>query len=147
MILLSQAKSRYVLICGNLAAPLKRSGAHRKTAPLSRALESCPATSQVAWLSKLTVNPLLNSAGRHAHEIRLRLADRNGIADLEFPFPQPRLHLGKAEFNTPAVHLETLRLACNQAIQRRRNVCSKQNSFQVVPGSVLVFLEAGAIVD
>jgi len=105
MIFLSQAKSRYVLICGDLAAPLKRSGAHRKTAPLSRALESCPATSQVAWLSKLTVNPLLNSAGRHAHEIRLRLADRNGIADLEFPFPQPRLYLGKAEFNTPAVHM------------------------------------------
>jgi len=43
--------------------------------------------------------------------------------------------------------LETLRLACNQAIQRRRKVCSKQNSFQVVPGSVLVFLEAGTIVD
>jgi len=30
---------------------------------------------RVAWLSKLTVNPLLDSAGRHAHEIRLRLAD------------------------------------------------------------------------
>src|SRR6267142_6621382 len=60
---------------------------------------------QVAWLSKLTVNPLLDSAGRHTHEIRLRLADRNGIADLEFPFPQPRLYLGKAEFNTPAVHV------------------------------------------
>jgi len=76
--------------------------------------------SQVVWLFKLTVNPLLNSAGRHAHEIRLRLADRNGIADLELPFPQPRLYLGKAEFNTPAVHVQTLRLACNQAIQRRR---------------------------
>src|SRR5712672_2701348 len=61
--------------------------------------------SQVAWLFKLTVNPLLNSAGRHAHEIRLRLAVRNGIADLELPFPQPRLYLGKAEFNTPAVHV------------------------------------------
>jgi hypothetical protein len=61
--------------------------------------------SQVTWLSKLTVNPLLNSAGRHAHEIRLRLADRNGIADLELPFPQAGLYLGKAEFNTPAVHV------------------------------------------
>jgi hypothetical protein len=87
------------------------------------------ARSQVARLSKLTVNPLLNSAGRHAHEIRLRLADRNGIADLELPFPQPRLYLGKAEFNTPAVHLQTLRLVCNQAIQRRRKGLFKTEQF------------------
>jgi len=84
--------------------------------------------SQVAWLSKLTVNPLLNSAGRHAHEIRLRLADRNGIADLEFPFPQPRLYLGKAEFNTPASCVD-LDSPAIKLFSGEEKVCSKQNRF------------------
>jgi hypothetical protein len=83
----------------------------------------------------------LNSAGRHAHEIRLRLADRNGIADLEFPFPQPRLYLGKAEFNTPAVHVKTLRLAWNQAIQRRRKGLFKTEHVSGVYRKVSFFLE------
>jgi hypothetical protein len=86
----------------------------------------------------------LNSAGRHAHEIRLRLADRNGIADLEFPFPQPGLYLGKAEFNTPAVHVKTLRLAWNQAIQRRRKGLFKTEHVSGLYRKVsLFFLEAG----
>jgi hypothetical protein len=85
---------------------------------------------------------------RHAHEIRLRLADRNGIADLEFPFPQPRLYLGKAEFNTPAVHVKTLRLAWNQAIQRRRKGLFKtEQVFWLYRKVSLFLLEGGTIVD
>jgi hypothetical protein len=82
---------------------------------------------------QLTVNPLLNSAGRHAHEIRLRLADRNGIADLELPFPQPRLYLGKAEFNTPAVHFvdPPTRLQSGYSAAKKRSV-QNRTSFQLV---------------
>jgi hypothetical protein len=54
---------------------------------------------------KFAVNPLLNSVGCHAHEVRVRLAGRNCFVDLELPFPQSRFHLRDGEFNTSAVHL------------------------------------------
>jgi hypothetical protein len=54
---------------------------------------------------KFAVNPLLNSVGCHAHEVRVRLASRNCFVDLELPFPQSRFHLRDGEFNTSAVHL------------------------------------------
>jgi hypothetical protein len=54
---------------------------------------------------KFAVNPLLNSAGCHAHEVRVRLASRDCFVNLELPFPQSRFHLRDGEFNTSAVHL------------------------------------------
>jgi hypothetical protein len=42
---------------------------------------------QVAWLPKLSVNPVLNSVGCDTHKPRARLPRRNGIPDLKLPFP------------------------------------------------------------
>jgi hypothetical protein len=60
--------------------------------------------SQIAWLSQLEVNPLLNPAGSQAHEVRIGPAGRDGFANLETPFPQARLNLREGEINAPVVH-------------------------------------------
>jgi hypothetical protein len=42
---------------------------------------------EVARLSKLSVNPVVNSVGSHTHKPRVRLAGGDGVSDLELPFP------------------------------------------------------------
>jgi hypothetical protein len=90
---------------------------------------------QFARLQEFAVNPLLNSAGRHAHEVRVRLASRNCFADLELPFPQSRFHLRDGEFNAPAVHVKSsnspFSLAAKCAIVCHSIANSAQSCFDV----------------
>jgi hypothetical protein len=91
--------NRFGLVHLKPAERIARSGAIERGRP-SRFLRS-----YFARRTEFAVNPLLNSVGCHAHEVRLCPAARNCFADLELPFPQSRLHLRDGEFNAFAVHL------------------------------------------
>jgi hypothetical protein len=69
---------------------------------LTRAAGRC--WRQVARLSKLSINPLLNSVGSEAHETSLGLAGGDSLSDLEAPLPQARFDLHEGKINALAVH-------------------------------------------
>jgi hypothetical protein len=50
-------------------------------------------------LLELAVNPLFNSVGGQTHELRFGPASRDGLANLETPFPQARLNLREGEID------------------------------------------------
>jgi hypothetical protein len=94
-----------------------------------------PLRRRFARLQEFAVNPLLNSAGCHAHEVRVRLASRNCFADLELPFPQSRFHPRDGEFDAPAVHVKSsnppFSLAARCAIVCHSIANSAQSCFDV----------------
>ena len=89
-------------------------GATERVARLWRAMrvKAEAATAPIAGPLEFTVDLLLNSAGRHAHEARLGLAGPDGVADLEAPLPQARLDLHQGKFDAPAVHHFRPRYGC-----------------------------------
>jgi hypothetical protein len=90
---------------------------------------------QFARLVEFAVNPLLNSVGHHAHQVRVRPAGRDCFADLELPFPQSRFHLREGELNAPAVQLKSsnspVSLAARCAIVCHSIANSAQSCFDV----------------
>jgi hypothetical protein len=66
---------------------------------------------KLARFSELAINPLLDSMSRQTHQIRMRFPGRDGVPDLELPFPQAGFDQDEAEFNALAVHMQILRFA------------------------------------
>jgi hypothetical protein len=78
---------------------------------------------QVARLSQLSINPLLNPMGSEAHETSLGLAGGDSLSDLETPLPQARFDLHEGKINALAVHDLALGEAASFA-------CSSASSFE-----------------
>lgn len=61
--------------------------------------------------------------GSQTHQVRSRFPGRDGVPNLELPFPQAGFGLDEAEFNALAVHMQILRFAPaikNRPTQRLR---------------------------
>jgi hypothetical protein len=77
---------------------------------------------QFARLVEFAVNPLLNSVGHHAHQVRVRPAGRDRFADLELPFPQARFHLREGELHAPCGSTEVLQFTSQPCCKMRHRV-------------------------
>jgi len=102
---------------------------HQAKSRLARDFRSRPLLprSQGSRLSELAVNPLMNPVGGHAHETRFRFTHRDGVADLETPFPEARLDQQQGKFNALAVHdfrENNATLASSSASSFSRILCS-----------------------
>jgi hypothetical protein len=82
-------------------------------------MSSVSAPVQAARLSKLKVDPLLSPVGCDTHKSQPRLPGRDGMSDLELPFPQIRFDLLQAEFNALAIHSPSSDSPRDQARQKR----------------------------